>query len=134
MFWEGSINGIPVDQTIFGVEKESSNFVIRFGGDGTNIYAQSYNGSTSLFFETTTPSVGQTIKLAFAYKAGLYAFYKNGTLVAEGANASTIPACDKLQTNVLWYTSAGIGAYNTNQALLFKTRLSNADLATITTL
>jgi hypothetical protein len=132
IFWEGSITGIPVDQTIFGVEKESSNFVIRFGGDGTNIYAQSYNGATSLFFQTTTPSVGQTIKLAFAYKAGSYAFYKNGTLVAAGTNATTIPACDKLQTNVLWSTSGGIGAYNTNQTLLFKTRLTNAQLAELT--
>ena len=132
IYWEGSITGIPVDQTIFGVEKESSNFVIRFGGDGTNIYAQSYNGSTSLFFETTTPSIGQTIKLAFAYKAGSYAFYKNGTLVAAGTNATTIPTCDKLQTNVLWSTSGGIGAYNTNQALLFKTRLTNAQLAELT--
>jgi hypothetical protein len=134
LYWEGSINGIPVDQTIFGVEKEASNFVIRFGADGTNLYAQSYNGSANLFYETTTPSVGQTIKLAFAYKAGSYAFYKNGTLVASGTNASTIPACDKLQTNVLWSGSTGIGAYNTNQALLFKTRLTNSELAELTSL
>jgi hypothetical protein len=134
LYWEGSINGIPVDQTIFGVEKEASNFVIRFGADGTNLYAQSYNGSTNLFYETTTPSVGQTIKLAFAYKAGSYAFYKNGTLVASGTNASTMPACDKLQTNVLWSGSTGIGAYNTNQALLLPTRLTNAELAELTTL
>jgi hypothetical protein len=134
IYWEGIINGIPVDQTIFGVEKESSNFVIRFGGDGTSIYAQSYNGSTNLFFQTTTPSVGQKIKLAFAYKAGDYAFYKNGTLVASGTNASTIPACDKLQTNQLWSTAGGIGAYGTNDAALYPIRLSNAQLATLTAL
>jgi hypothetical protein len=134
IYWEGVINGIPVDQTIFGVEKESSNFVIRFGGDGTSIYAQSYNGSTNLFFQTTTPSVGQKIKLAFAYKAGDYAFYKNGTLVASGTNASTIPACDKLQTNQLWSTAGGIGAYGTNDAAIYTTRLSNAQLQSLTAL
>jgi hypothetical protein len=134
IFWEGTINGIPVDQTIFGVEKEASSFVIRFGGDGTNLYAQAFDGSTNLFFQTTTPSVGQKIKLAFAYKAGDYAFYKNGTLVASGTDASTIPACDKLQTNQLWSTAGGIGAYGTNAAAIYPVRLSNTELAALTAL
>jgi hypothetical protein len=134
LYWEGTINAVPVDQPIFGVEKEASSFVIRFGGDGTSLYAQAFNGSTNLFFQTTTPSVGQKIKVAFAYKAGDYAFYKNGTLVASGTNASTIPACDKLQTNQLWSTSGGIGAYSTNDAALYTTRLSNAELQSLTAL
>lgn len=134
LYWEGTINAVPVDQPIFGVEKEASSFVIRFGGDGTSLYAQAFNGSTNLFYQTTTPSVGQKIKLAFAYKAGDYAFYKNGTLVASGTNASTIPACDKLQTNQLWSTAGGIGAYGTNDAALYTTRLSNSELASLTSL
>jgi len=68
-------------------------------------------------------------KLAAAYKQNDFTFYVNGT--QKGTDTSgTVPACSQLglynynQTQSLKY----------NQVLLFKTRLSNTELAALTTL
>jgi len=131
IFMDAVIDAFPTDNSFFGVEKTASNFVIRFGSGGSSIYAQAYNGSSNLFFEPTSYTLGTRVKLAFAYKAGSYAFYKNGTLVATGTNATTVPACDAVMTNSLW-GNVGNGKHGISQALVFKTRLSNADLAALT--
>ena len=131
IFMDAVIDAFPTDNSFFGVEKTASSFVIRFGSGGSSIYAQVYNGSTNLFFEPTPYTLGTRVKLAFAYKAGSYAFYKNGTLVATGTNATAIPACDSIMTNSLW-GNTGNGKHGISQALLFKTRLSNSELAALT--
>jgi hypothetical protein len=70
-------------------------------------------------------------KIAFAYKSGQYALYINGTQIAT-STSTTMPSSltDYYLGNSLG--SEQSGAYS--QALLFKTRLSNSDLATLTTL
>jgi len=133
IFLDTVIDALPVDSSLFGVEKAASNFVIRIFSDGSTLRAQSYNGAANLFLEATSYTIGTRVKIAFAYKAGSYAFYKNGTLVATGANATAIPACDSIMTNSLWGT-IGNGKYGTSQALLFKTRLTNAQMAELTAL
>jgi hypothetical protein len=134
LYWEGVINKMPIDQTIFGVEKEASSFVIRFGGTGVNLYAQCYNGSSNLFYFEQSVTLEQNIKLAFAYKQGSYAFYINGVLIQSGTNSTAIPACDKIQTNVLWNINSGIQSYSSKTMILWKTRLQNSELATLTSL
>jgi hypothetical protein len=131
IFMDAVIDAFPTDNSFFGVEKTASSFVIRFGSGGSNVYAQVYNGTTNLFFEPTAYTLGTRVKLAFAYKAGSYAFYKNGTLVGTGTNATTIPACDSIMTNSLW-GNTGNGKHGISQAILFKTRLTNAQLAELT--
>jgi hypothetical protein len=70
-------------------------------------------------------------KIAFAYKSGEYALYINGTQIATSAS-TTMPS--SLTAYYLGNSLGGEqgGAYN--QALIFKTRLSNAQLAELTTL
>jgi hypothetical protein len=133
IYWEGIIDAFPTDNSFFGVQKTSTSAVIRFGSGGINVYAQVYNGSTNLFFEPTSYTLGTFVKLGFAYKAGSYAFYKNGTLVAVGTNATTIPACDEVMTNSLW-GNVGNGKYSSSEAIIFPTRLSNSELAQLTTI
>jgi hypothetical protein len=69
-------------------------------------------------------------KVAFGYKQNDFVVYLNGVQV--GTNSSgTVGAMADL--NVGSYHSSGISTMNgVNQALLFKTRLSNADLAALT--
>jgi hypothetical protein len=133
IFMDAVIDAFPTDNSFFGVQKTASNFVIRFGSGGSSVYAQAYNGTTNLFFEPTSYTLGTRIKLAFGYKAGSYAFYKNGALVATGTNATAMPACDSIMTNSLW-GSIGSGKHGISQALLFTTRLTNAQLAELTAL
>ena len=133
LFMDCKINALPLDGSFFGIQKTSSNFVIRFGSNGSVIYAQSYNGSTNLFYQTFSYTLGSRIKAAFAYKAGSYAFYINGVQIGTGSNATTIPTCDATMFNSLW------GSFNDSlsfysAAALWKTRLSNTELATLTTI
>ena len=133
LFMDCKINALPVDGSLFGIQKNSSNFVIRLGSQGTNIYAQSYNGSANLFFEATPYTLGSRVKAAFAYKAGSYAFYVNGIQIATGSNATAIPACDATMFNSLW------GSFNDSLSFysaagIWKERLTNVELAQLTTI
>ena len=133
IFVDCKINALPIDGSLFGIQKTASNFVIRFGSQGNNIYAQCFNGSSNLFFEATSYTLGSRVKVAFAYKLGSYAFYINGVQIAIGSNATAIPACDETMFNSLW------GNFNNslsfyNSAALWKTRLTNTQLAQLTTI
>ena len=79
----------------------------------------------------TIGAVGRK-KIAFAYKANDFAAYMNGVQIGTdtsgtvGAMASVNIGC--------YYTSDYSTVSGMNQALLFKTRLTNAQLAELTTL
>jgi len=75
---------------------------------------------------------GQVYKVAVAYKANDFAVYKDGTLVNTDTSAS-LPA----SINNLYVGNYGGSAGDElpiNQLLLFKTRLTNAQMAELTTL
>jgi hypothetical protein len=74
---------------------------------------------------------GGRYKMAFAYKQNDFAFYVNGVQIGTDTSG-TVPACS---TFGLQYGSSGfVSLQRTNQALLFKTRLTNAQLSELTTL
>jgi len=90
-------------------------------------------GSTTIYTQLTAGAITGTVKAAFAYKSGSLAFYVNGTQVALGTSTfSTPPSMGIFDID----SNSGLenGYFNYNQALLFKTRLSNAQLAELTTL
>jgi hypothetical protein len=68
-------------------------------------------------------------KVAFAYKQNDFAFYVNGTQIGTDSSGS-VPTCDEL------YLSDPLRTTNhkTSEAILFKTRLTNAELASLTTI
>lgn len=81
---------------------------------------------------TSFPLVlGQRYRAAIAYKANDFAFYLNGVQIGTD-NSGTVPAMNYISN------SSGAGSspanYPLNQLLLFKTRLTNAQLAELTTL
>ena len=91
----------------------------------TNAGSDQWNISTSL-------TVGQRYKIAGAYKANDIALYVNGVQIGTDAAAS-IPDC----SNLYFANESGTTQeWNnpTSQLLLFKTRLTNAQLAELTTL
>jgi hypothetical protein len=73
-------------------------------------------------------SVNDFIKIAIAYKSGDIAVYVNGTLANSSSNALTI------SSTLIDYALGGVVATNIKEALLFPTRLTNAQLAELTTL
>jgi hypothetical protein len=91
----------------------------------------SNGGVTQVSITASAPiSVGRH-KVAFGYALNNYAIYMDGALI--GTNTSgTVPACSKLAfTN---FDGSIVAENKTNQALLFKTRLENDDLAALTSL
>ena len=88
-------------------------------------------GTTSVNFAGATPSIGNH-KVAIAYKANDVVVYLDGVLF-HSDNTATIPATSKF--NLGSYVD-GTLPFNSGmiQSLLFKTRLTNAELAELTTL
>ena len=75
--------------------------------------------------------VGTTYKYAIAYKLNDVKVYVNG--VEDGSDTSaTIPSCSQLYVGSENGNSPSY--FNWNQVLLFPTRLTNAELATLTTI
>ena len=100
------------------------------------VYADFYfNASFSARIATSTGFLvkGTRYKMALVYKQNDFAFYINGQQI--GTDNSGIVR-SMISANFVYPYASGYGpSGNTiNQALLFKTRLSNSDLATLTTL
>ena len=97
-----------------------------------NYYLQVRSGGAFVVGTTYTPtSVGQNVKIAIAYKANDFAFYVNGTQIAT-ASSGAVPALSAV--NFGQFGGPLDTIVNQKQALLFKTRLTNAQLAELTSL
>lgn len=95
-----------------------------------NMYARIVaSGITQGTFVFGALVVGQTYKCAISYSSAGFAFYVNGSLV--GSNSSiTIPA-----TSIFGTTRGSFeNSKFINKALIYNTRLSNSELAAITSL
>ena len=120
--------------------KQQSNFLIQLT-DGTNdfielyiaggiMYFSGYNGASQWTISTSLTDARH--KIAYAYKANDIALYVDGVLIGTDTSAA-IPTCNNLYLNQDLF-----GQYNQQQyynaAALWKTRLTNAQLATLTTI
>jgi len=113
---------------LIGIDDGSGNNRILFYSDTNNrITAQvRTNGVTQ---QPASYSVSGDVKVAIAYDSTGFVFYVNGTLRFTGTAvvfSSTM--------SVFTYNHVGVGSSITNQALLFKTRLTNTQLAELTSL
>jgi hypothetical protein len=88
-------------------------------------------GSTQAQIESSSLTVGNRYKAAVGYKQNDIVFYINGVQIGTDLSAN-IPACNRIAFD------NGAGSSNftgtVNQAALFTRRLTNAELAAITTL
>ena len=107
------------------------------GATGNSIRGYVNNASASFslsFYGSTTLTIGRH-KIAFAYKSGSFAIYLDGVSVATSSTTGTIPTCSELTIGGATPTSitqTEIGQFN--QVIIFPTRLTNAELASLTTL
>ena len=104
-----------------------SNRVLIYNNSGIGVEVR-VGGSVQASITSSTQGL---IKAAISYKANDFAFYINGSQIGTDSSGSTFGA------GVLNQLNLGFGAQDgaeINQVLLFDTRLSNADLATLTTI
>jgi hypothetical protein len=113
-------------------------------GTGNNRIGVSINTSNIMDCFVTLSGIGQAIigfgatslqryKIALAYASNDIAFYVNGVQIGIDTSA-TIPACTQIHLGRETGTNDLPLGSGYNQALLFKTRLTNAQLAELTTL
>ena len=108
----------------------ANRILIGHQADGTIQFFIAVGSASQVSFNTSASyTKGTRLKIAFAYKANDFAAYINGAQVLTD-NSGTVPAsskfafADAIDTNPLIST--------VNQALLFKTRLPNSELASLT--
>jgi len=123
-------------QSIFVIEDWVANStVIRILSDtstslGAQVYVAASGGNqyTSTF---NSAVVGQRYKCALAYKANDFAFYVNGTQVST-SSSGLVPTTSNVRFGA--FISGQVMDGQINQAILFPTRLSNSELASLTTI
>jgi hypothetical protein len=138
----GQTEGTIFVEAVFKSGYDSNNLLLTLSNGATNlIYLNRSNGGLEAFVTAagTTQMIytGSVLaagihKVALAYKANDFAVYLDGNLVHSDTSGS-VPACDKINLGSYYNNSL---SYNDgiSQALLFKTRLTNAQLAELTTL
>ena len=133
VFWDIEVETLSAtgNENILNIDAGSFGNTIYFSKGTTGVLAAEVyvTGVAQCSFSYSLPSVGR-YKMALAYKSNDFAFYVNG--VSRGTDSSgSVPTCSRLQ---MGNGALGSSDGKINQAVLFPTRLTNAELATLTTL
>ena len=101
----------------------------------TNSKLRAFAKNTNVSFDSglINATVGARYKLALAYNVNDFAFYINGEQEITGGSGA-VPATNKITIGNIPASAAMVVKSSVNQATLFKERLTNAELATLTTL
>jgi hypothetical protein len=100
-------------------------------GNG-DLRVEVYNGSVQASITYSTLIVGQRYKVALAYKQNDFAFYVNGNLIGTDTSGNVPSSLSRLDYDLA--NNWALQSEKINQAVLFKTRLTNAELASLTTI
>jgi hypothetical protein len=125
IFWDINFVADGTEQTIN--ISDGTNFIYLQKYTDNKFYTGVYNGS---FVGSITSSVltSGRKKIAFGYILNSLVLYINGVLIGTDLT-STIPTCDRLSLTV-----SNTGSIETNNFILFPTKLTNAELQALTTL
>jgi hypothetical protein len=122
-----------VTQTYFAISSSATavtNYIGISFRSGTIVFEVVVGGLLQASATLTNSSTGR-FKLAIGYKLNDFAFYANGSQIGVD-NIGTVPACNDI---VLFNnTFSQIQSMNYNQTVLFKTRLTNSELLTLSTI
>jgi hypothetical protein len=140
LFAEFEINATNTDglNRIFSVTDGTltSRVLMIANTDETFRFVVSVAASSVVNITTSTSVLGGRHKVAFAYKASDYVAYVDGVQVGSNTAVASVPA--SLATAYVGTLEGGAAASGlegtVSQALLFKTRLDNATLQSLTTL
>jgi hypothetical protein len=121
---------------------EGGRILMQIGSGSQRIYFAKDSSTQNIFQLATQSSAGynfintanlttSTVKMAIAYKSGQNAFYLNGTLIST-ASATANPT--SMSQIVFGDPTFGNSETIVKEAILFPTRLSNSELAQLTTI
>ena len=131
--WNG-LTGVGSYPRIIELATDANNIIQLYSIAGTTSWGWDiFNGGVVQFTGSSTMALGRN-KIAIGYKLNDMVVYKNGTLLASDTSC-TVPATSALGVTGIFNGAGGAQlAASVNQTLLFKTRLTNAELAELTTI
>jgi hypothetical protein len=131
MFFDGTAKA---DTELCDLGRSTINSIFLYTRPDNSVAAFVYADGTGVNLISTI-SASNRFKAAVAYKTNSIVFYVNGSLVHQNTTATFTPniTLDRFDIAAGGYVSSK-QSVTTNQALLFKTRLTNAELAALTTL
>jgi len=134
LYFEGSASDLATFKRIaISSGSYTSSVYIDFRNDGS-VVASSWASAGLVLYQAVTPSNPLTRnKYAIAYKSNDWAVYVNGTLAAS---QSTGAATFNSTLNTVEFALGGNDPFtgSANELLVFKTRLTNAEMQELTTL
>ena len=104
---------------------------------GTTLYWYARNTGGTIIDQTANETLveGTRYKIAYAYKSGDYALYINGVQKRTNANANVPVAVSQFNLSAGTFGASPVIVKNEyNSVALFPTRLTNAELASLTTI
>jgi hypothetical protein len=137
LFGEFTFTGVtPLMHMFASVAGSYTSAVYVQTGSSTGISMQVWSGATNqVGINFIGLTVGQNVKFAAAYKANDFMLYVNGVQAGSSTSGSVPAGLSQLEVGS--YAEAG-SPFNFNssikQAIVFKTRLTNAEMAELTTL
>jgi hypothetical protein len=130
LYWEGYVTPCGDFNSLSSVEVKSAQFINLRLTNNNRIELGTANLSTDFTITASTPAVAGTYyKIAGAYKSGQSVLYVNGVQIGTNATTFTTPTLSQFRFNVWDFFDEQKSA---GAALLFKTRLTNAQLAELT--
>jgi len=132
IYWEGYVTPCGASNSMASVEVLNTTFINLRLTDINRIELDTAGLSTDFTITSSSPATSGTYyKIAGAYKSGNNVLYVNGVQIGTSATTYTTPTLTDFNFNVwnVFNEQKTVG-----QAILFKTRLTNAELASLTTL
>jgi hypothetical protein len=129
-------NSSYCDVMSIGTDGTTGVIELQINGAASNTLSATYyyGGFVANIPALATLTIGQRYKAAFAYKSNDFVFYLNG--VQQGTDTSGTVVSGMSEVSLNGYNSSTANKENAliNSAILFPTRLTNAELATLTTI
>jgi hypothetical protein len=137
LFVDFTINALANFGTPISVNDGStSNYIWLTIFANGNLRAELNNGTVQSAITYAGAVVGGRYKMAFGYKTNDFALYVNGAQIGTDNSGTTFSGTtlSRVDTNITNAAIYSTASESISQSLLFKTRLTNAQLAELTTL
>jgi hypothetical protein len=134
MEFQASPSGAAAADAWLNISDGTSNNWIFIGKEGVNARVYLKANNSVIFQDTSFTLTGGVVKAAIGYKSGDYAAYINGNLIVSGTTAfSFSSSLNRIQTGGQTARATG-ETIRIRAAALYTSRLTNAELAALTTL
>ena len=120
---------------IFSFDQSTAGSVVIIRNSSGSIGAAVWDGSAKAVINGGSMPIGQRTKIAYAYKSGSTALFVNGVQIeSTSGDTFTLPTVSQIYLNSITAYFAFQQNASFDQAILFKTRLTDEQLAQLTTI